>query len=54
LAAGAIVVAHDTGYPKFAADLAGYLGRVRGGEFVSVALPVDEYGLELSVLRSPR
>ncbi|MDQ1007707.1 putative O-methyltransferase YrrM [Streptomyces sp. V4I23] len=50
LADGALVLAHDTAYPKFTADLAPYLARVRSDVYRgSVALPVDEYGIELSV-----
>lgn len=52
LADGALVLAHDTTYPKFAAELAPYLARVRSSAYRgSVSLPVDEYGLELSVYR---
>lgn len=50
LADGALILAHDTAYPKFASDLAPYLARVRSGVHRgSVALPVDEYGFELTV-----
>lgn len=48
---GAVVLAHDTALPLFAADLAGYLARTRQPElFSSTAhLPLDACGLEISI-----
>ncbi|MEV4320520.1 hypothetical protein [Actinocrispum sp. NPDC049592] len=52
LAPRGVVLAHDTRYPAFAEQVAPYLDLVRGPGFeISVPLPVDEYGLELSVVR---